>query len=266
VKGFCPLLIASCCLAVATAAAADEGKRHTLTDLQALAAQSSWKELIEHLGDVQPAERGDPWLRLAEQAGVEAFDASVARDQPALSIQLGISLLDQYPQLKTSHPFMGKRAEVGLSALARCFDSRGQSELCGRLLTIFAAQDPDNLDLSFKAGKMASRHLKRWYTVSFFRRALAHPSTSRSCGDEDLRLAVLSGLGQKDAPEFKTAVEDARVVLRDECWAELKGPALEGFHEGSPAFQKNTCDILKAKQALGKIDAVVCANIAPEAL
>ena len=253
-------LVAMVCLLVMQSARADE-KKYTQADLQALANQSSWKELIEHLGDVSPAERNDQWEKLAEQAGLGALEASVKRDDPSLGIQVGISLVDQYPQVGKSKAFMNKRNEVGLQAFDRCLNQERLADYCGPMLKTFVAQDPDNLDLAFKAGKIASRRMKRWFTVSFFKSALSQQTELRNCKDSDAQKAVLAALGLGDGPDSRTAIDDARTILRDDCWDPLKAPVKDAFHEGDKRFQKNTCDILKEKNALGKVDAVTCTNL-----
>ena len=248
------------CLLVMQSAVADE-KKYTQADLQALASQSSWKELIEHLGDVSPTERNAQWEQLAEQAGLGELEASVKREDPSLGIQVGISLVDQYPQLKKSKSFMNKRSEVGLQAFDQCLNHEHLVNYCGPLLKTFVAQDADNLDLAFKAAKISSKRMKRWFSVSFFKNALSKPNELRSCKDGDAQKAVLAALALNDEPDYKVSISDARVIVRDDCWDQLKDPVRDAFHEGDKRFQKNTCDILKDKNALGKIDATVCANL-----
>jgi hypothetical protein len=244
----------------ARAVPADE-RRYSQADLQALADKGAWSELIEHLGDVPPAARDARWEKVVEQAGIGALEVSTQRDDPFLGIRIGIQLVDQFPQVRESRVFMKKRNEVGLQAFDRCLNHDERIATCAPLLKAFVAQDPQDLDLAFTAGKIASKRMKRWYAASFFRTALAKPSDTRSCKDTDVRLSVVSALGLGDSPEWKTPIEDARVILRDECWGDLRNAVQDAFHEAGSKVPKNSCDILKAKSALGKVDVRVCANL-----
>jgi len=57
-------------MTVARPAGAD-GKPYTLKDLQALDQRQSWQELLAHLQDLPPADRGAEWNRVVEHACIQ---------------------------------------------------------------------------------------------------------------------------------------------------------------------------------------------------
>ncbi|HUP58145.1 MAG TPA: hypothetical protein VM598_11875 [Bdellovibrionota bacterium] len=251
--------LAILCLAFVISAHADE-KKYSLKDLQALAGQGAWSELVEHLGDIPPASRDSAWEKVAIQAGTGLLGEAVNTRDPLNGIQASEALVDKYPHLRKSRSFMDRRAEVGLKAHERCLDTGYLAEECGKSLRTFVERDPESLDLAFHAGKLARLKMQHWTAAPFFRKALAKRSSTRSCADDDVRLSVLSALalpsGEKAHAE---AIADAQAILKSQCFAELKDAVLAEFRNDSSYFQANACPVLKEKNALGKVSRKKCA-------
>jgi hypothetical protein len=95
---------------------------------------------------------------------------------------------------------------------------------------------------AFEAGKLARSHMHAWVAVPFFAEALAQ--TNFKCGDEDLKLAVVSGLNLPQS--LHPQIVDSAIILLKKCPLELKGPVAASANIGSYAFA-NACENLSLK-------------------
>ena len=244
------LLVFSC----KVAGAADQA--YSMKDLKALADQSAWSELASHLEDVRPAERGPEWNKVLEQTATGLLDQGGAADDVYSAFSTSENLLTRFPKLKTNKAFMAKRADTGLKAFAICFENSYGADQCLQDLTKFVKSDAGNLDLTFKAGKLARLNLKHWAAAPFFASALTEPNKDQRCDDEDVALAVMSGLALPKSgyePQFGASVKLAQL-----CWKELKAPLAEQIASNGDYFRENTCGVFKTNNALeGKV-ANVC--------
>ena len=77
------------------------------------------------------------------------------------------------------------------------------------------------------------------------------------CADEDIKLAVLSGLA---LPSSYDALPIAKEVAQGPCWENLKKPIVDAFDEDSENgyVRTNACSFLKAKKALSAEQAKTC--------
>jgi hypothetical protein len=251
-KYFLAVVIILC--SVATRAA---DQSYSMKDLKALADQSAWSELAAHLEDIRPAERGPEWNKVLEQTAMGLLDQDGSTDDAYSALATSETMLARFPKLKTNKPFMAKRAEAGLKAFAVCFQNNYGADQCLQDMTKFVKNDAGNLDLAFKAGKLARLNLKHWAAAPFFASALAEPGVERRCDDEDVALAVMSGLALPGAgyePQYGASVKLASQL----CWNELKAPLAEQIAANGEYFRENTCAVFKTKSALEGEVANVC--------
>jgi hypothetical protein len=200
--------------------------RYALADLQALAKESAWLELSQHLGDILPSQRTAAWQSLLKQTanGLLATDIQAERS-------------------------MAKRAQVGLQYFERCFQqSWGGGEYCLEGLNSFQAADPTNLDLAFRTAKIVRLQMSHWSAIRFFRAALAPPAASRPCTDEDVWLSLVSALSLPES--YTKPLADAKQVAGTACWAELKTKLVEEFKENNSYYKRNLCSIAAGKPEL----------------
>ena len=108
---------------------------------------------------------------------------------------------------------------------------------------------------AFKAGKMTRLKMNHWVALTFFARAFDHQQGD--CKDEDVRLAIISGLNLP-ADSNKEAVEQARKIAFQTCFPELKDALVEEAKLDSYLF-KNACKDLDSKGALAGLKKKKCA-------
>ena len=99
---------------------------------------------------------------------------------------------------------------------------------------------------AFKAGKMTRLKMNHWVAIPFFMQAFS--SKKGNCKDEDVSLAVISGLNLP-ADSNKEIVASSRKIGIELCFPEIKTAILEAATLDSYLF-KNVCKDLIAKKAL----------------
>ena len=243
-SAFIKLMISISAL-LACASYAQTKQAYTMKDLQVLANQQAWRELAEHLGDITPTGRNKEWEQLAEKAALGVLQDSDSKLKPDAGIVASDDLLSRFPGLKKSKEFMTKRAEIGLQSFARCFSYQYYFAECNKQLKKFIASDAGNLDLAFKAGKLVRLNMSHWSALPYFRSGLAQKNESRNCQDEDVQLAVLSGL--RLPKDYRESIEDAGTIAAQLCWNELKSALLAELKSGNSYFKENSCGFLKTK-------------------
>jgi hypothetical protein len=197
---------------------------YELADLKALDKDQSWRELVDHLTDIQPSKRDAEWRAMAERACTNVLDAAEVKDvataQTALSSIEG--LLKRFAWLKESKTFLARRAEVGLKALG--YTSQTSRHSTGDdpwldSLKAFVAADPLTPDLSLRAAKVVTARLIPIVAFPLLKDALAKGGKP-VCKEPDLQKATLAAVAEgswaKEADDVLTA-----------CWDELK-PVLVG--------------------------------------
>jgi len=249
--------IAGAVLAVclATPALADK-KPYTLADLKTLVSQKSYKEAVDHLGDVSPSERTADWQAVAADAAA-GYIGGLSNDNLVTKV-LEIEKVDgEYPTILKSAKYTKVRAEVGLKAYKACFDNNYWIDECLDHAFKFIEADNTNTDLAFKMGKAVRLNAKHWAALRYFKVALTAKNTKAMCADEDIKLAVLSGLA---LPDSYDALPIAKEVAQGACWENLKKPIVEAFNADSENgyVRTNACAFLKSKKALTAEQAKSC--------
>jgi hypothetical protein len=172
---------------------ATDVRRYGITDLEALAAQQGWRELVEHLGDIAPAERDERWQRLAERAATGHLETLARVNDRLGALAAAEGLPQRFPTLRRSAAFMQKRAEVGLAGFEACYaTSQGGADCTGRLLG-FVDDDADNAELMLRAGRLVIRRQFAYVAAPFFRRAL-RDRAGPACEDRELGRAAAEAL------------------------------------------------------------------------
>jgi hypothetical protein len=248
-------LIALGIIATATVAMADK-KPYTLADLKTLVSQKSFKEAVDHLGDVGPSERNADWQAVAADAAA-GYISGLSNDNLVTKV-LEIERVDSdYPTIMKSTKYTKIRGEVGLKAYKACFENSYWIDDCLDHAYKFIDADASNTDLAFKMGKLVRLNAKHWASLRYFKSALKAKDTKAMCADEDIKLAVISGLG---LPDSYDALPLAKEIAQGACWGNLKKPIVEAFNEDSENgyIRTNACGFLKAKKALSAEQAKSC--------
>lgn len=242
-------------LAAATPVLAEK-KPYSLADLKSLVSQKSFKEAVEHLGDVPPSERTADWQTVAADAAA-GYIGGLSNDNLVTKV-LEIEKVDgEYPTILKSPKYTKVRGEVGLKAYQGCFENSYWIDECLDHAYKFIDADAANTELAFKMGKLVRVNAKHWASLRYFQKALAGKDAKKYCADEDVKLAVLSGLA---LPASYDALPIAKDVAQGACWDNLKKPIVEAFNADSENgyVRTNACGFLKTKKALSADQAKTC--------
>src|SRR5687768_12013487 len=105
-----------------TSMATADKKPYTLADLKTLVSQKSYKEAVDHLGDLSPSERNADWQAVAADAAA-GYIGGLSNDNLVTKV-LEIEKVDgQYPTILKSAKYTKVRAEIGLKAYKGCFEN-----------------------------------------------------------------------------------------------------------------------------------------------
>ena len=94
---------------------------YQLKDLVALEKTKGWEELVQHLSDILPSERGDQWKALVTKALTERLSELMNQTDSNKTIEFLDTALSAYPFIKSNKPFMENRGIAGLAHYSSCF-------------------------------------------------------------------------------------------------------------------------------------------------
>jgi hypothetical protein len=233
---------------IAVPALGEPPTKYTMEDLKALAESESWNELLEHVEDVRPSERKQPWRGLLEKAAAGSLDLLLQQKKAQEALAAADQHLIRFPTLKQSKPFMAKRADAGLSVYGDCLADPQGSLRCVEELETFLRADPNEADLAFPAGKIVIDRGHLWNAgPRFFVRALADPARRKTgCADPSVIGSLLRSMGHPPDSDLSKAVS---TIAFDYCWSELQPKLLEAFYASGGYESKNLCAGLEKKGA-----------------
>ncbi|MBC7976631.1 MAG: hypothetical protein H7138_16785 [Myxococcales bacterium] len=246
---------------LASVAHADD-KKYTIADLKALVGQNAFKEAFLHIGDISPAQRNAEWSEVAAAAAGGVLGTLDSDDGTTIA---AIDQIDRdYPQLLKSPKYTRPRNELGYKGIEGCFAqtngywSSYGLENCVKLGLRFVDNSGQDRALALKVAKVARRSMNAYGAVPFFKRAIGGKDTATACKDEDLKLAVVAGLGLP--PDNANATESKAIMAT--CWSDLKEPVVAAFDGDSKSgyVKQNTCDFLMSKKLLSGLQAKQCAK------
>ena len=243
----------------ATATGALRDTRYTLADLRALAQQSAWRELVDHIEDVPPSARDAEWSAIVERAALGVL-ADRSQRGAADAIIAAHALLARYPALTASKDFMTRRAAIGHEVFARCFDESYEAERCAAEIAPFALASPMDHELAFRLAKLVPARVHGWYAVLAFAIAIDKRGDAR-CADADVKRAVISGLGlSKNGHE--AVVAQSVALASNVCSAELRSAVRDGMDGVARDYLVNTCPFMK-NAGLSSLQTKLCAEVSP---
>ena len=156
---------------------APQGRVDTEEDLEALARDQAWPELLEHIEDIPPARREARWHDLLVDAVDHVLERARRAHQDAE--ELARSCEDyaaRYPVLLTAKGFREIHALVMLDAVPTC---TAPASTCAWLVDAFAGDAPH----AQQAGDIASRNGRVQLALRFYRIA-ADLDPRALCADE----------------------------------------------------------------------------------
>ena len=162
------------------------------------------------------------------------------------------------PAILKSLKYLTARADAAGPAFNACFD-RGDFQQCRDNALVFVDNDPKNAKATLDVAKAVRRGMSHFGAVPFFKRALAAGKPATVCADEDLALAVVSGLGL-DAKDERLAESQA---IGTTCWKNVKDSVIKELLSDSNKkgrFHDNACALAKANKAATGDVATRCAK------
>lgn len=227
------------------AAAKAKGQTYTMADLEALDKKGSHEELLSHAEDITPANRTPAWEKLVEKAA-SGYMASLTKGSASFEgVWTSSSFVKRYPFLTKSQDFMTKRGEAGKSAAERCLADSYRGQHCIDMMKEFLQTTGTSPDVGLAFGKITRKNQHHYVAVPFFKWALDAKKDASFCGDEDLKMAVVAGMGLP--PDYDNAI-DSRAITSTTCWDTLKADLkTQLVKEPSGYYKDNTCAVLKAK-------------------
>ncbi len=223
---------------------------YTMADLQALKARKSWSELLAHIEDVAPAGRTPAWDQLLVE-GATGYLASLSTKSHSdvfHGFWTAEDLAKRYPPLQKARDFMAKRGEIGKSALTECFVGSYSGAPCVDRAKAFIALGENDRALDLAVGKVVRLNQNHYNAVPFFRAAVAGTTDDAACTDEDLKLALMAGLGLPGHYENAKGAREIGVACFNKVHADLDNELLSS---GAGGYTRvNICSVLKAKGAV----------------
>jgi hypothetical protein len=138
-----------------------------------------------------------------------------------------------------------KQNRIVLSSVedfTQCQNDLSYSDACLDALKRYIKAHPAD---GFAAGKLVRARFSHWLALQFFVPALTKPSPQQ-CEDEDLRMAVLSGLAlPDDDPNEALAAKAAQGA----CAASLQPHIRNGLGDGSALYKKNATALLAKRKS-----------------
>jgi hypothetical protein len=234
-------LVGLVCIALGSSARADDKKQYSMADLKALVEQKSYREVIQHLGDIAPSERKGEWTELAGTAAAGVVSGAT-RDE---KLQYMMEIEGQYPQVLKSTKYTTVRADSAREAFDTCFDNRYAFQECRDQALKFVDADPKNAKATLGVAKSVRHGMASYGAVPFFKRALAAAAKPATvCKDEDFQIAVVSGLG---VPKDDSRLEES-IAMTYTCWEDVKGPLMKELTADSGSFHDRACDLFASKK------------------
>ena len=120
----------------------------------------------------------------------------------------------------------------------RCQEDYSYSDACFDALKRYVKTNPKT---GFAAGKAVRARFNHWMALQFFAPVLTKATAEAYCGDEDLRMAVLSGLA---LPTSDANQSLAAKVASGVCTSKLQPAIRNGFGDGGAYYQDNACAVL----------------------
>ncbi|WP_337737150.1 hypothetical protein [Photobacterium sp. MCCC 1A19761] len=240
-------------LTLVAATAQAEPQVYSLDELQQLARQQAWTEVITHLQDVSPAERGVTWQALVDQAGVAFLKSLTATVSLEDVVGVGKGLTLQYPQLVNNGEFTAIYLAQAEQYYAPCY--RYGNAACtheyAQTLTHFSAP----ADMLFQQGQRALKQVSSTASVPFF--APAVQRNAAYCQEADVAKGVLETLALPKHQHYQAALAVATQHCRDH-----KLTGADGYLKHSSEVQEALCPSYLAQGYVSGITKKVCELIA----
>jgi len=234
------LLLLSVSFLFATSVSTDN--LYSMVDLHALEKKNQWQELLTHLRDIKPAQRGKAWEKLVNASMSGRFQQLHVESNSKKIFEFFDKYLGLYPSVLQDKEFMKKRSDYGLDYYSYCF---GYNDLaCHKEYLGFVALDPHK-EHAFNIAKIVRRQMSDTRANEYF--SVARPiKESGQCDDPDLAQAVYAGL---TAEPTQRAVKFAQGLAFGSCIDVLKSTVKKAIRSEKNGVI-NSCELVVKHQSL----------------
>ncbi len=219
------------------------GGTATLEDLEALAGQSAWVELLERADDVPPAKRDDTWRGLVTRAATAVVQTDESRTQ---------ALATRYAFLANQPAFAKVQGSASVATLEKCLRRVDLNDALTECVTTFRKANPRAEGL-VDAARLIRKQWNPAATVDLY--ADAAKSAKETCADAGLAEAALAAL---EFPHDAARAAAARTLTFETCWTALAPAVKKAMVHASTYLLGNACAPLRAKKALTEMQDELC--------
>ncbi|WP_217911875.1 hypothetical protein [Myxococcus sp. AM011] len=224
----------------------------TLADLQTLASQQAWAELLERAEDVPPATRTDAWRGLVTEAATAEVEAVTPTDkEPFAAARKAHTLGQRYAFLAKAPAYATVRDASAVKGLERCLAKDGR-DCVETYQQLAVGTGPES---ALKAARLVKQGHFAYVAMPLFALAVGERKDSEACKDEALGVTVLAAL---DLPKDDARAAEARKVAFERCWAALGAKLKAATVGASSYFLENTCQPMRARKALTELQDELC--------
>ncbi|MEO0336654.1 MAG: hypothetical protein AAF202_09670, partial [Pseudomonadota bacterium] len=217
-------------------------KIYTIEDLERLADQEYWEEVIAHLDDVKALERDERWQAVLEASVVGWMDTLVNKEDTQKAYEESSDVFNRFKTIKKNDEAMMLKEKVGMRYIKTCLAAQPLKD-CRPVSNEFIAYDKKRrADLAVKVGNLTSYMRNARWASQYYDLALEQNNGKEFvCQDDRLPVVVMSGMyGMKE--EIKMANK-----LWDSCPEMINRYALKRIEDMSP----NNVDLKSSPPARG---------------
>jgi hypothetical protein len=199
---------------------------YTMADLEALEAQRSYKEFLEHAHDVRPSERGSAWTKMVSEMASGLIDFNLTRSRVSREEWLFLDKISVWPALRTDEFFTTKLANYFRAYVPVCLNHPELTkQQCSEDILRFWRNSPRDPDLGIWLAEHNHTHLLGLPQKELLERtgtgALAQYYCARPLVQDFHVSSLLSEMSSKVLAE-EQVLNLLNARLGPECWAQLK--------------------------------------------
>ncbi|NQY99803.1 MAG: hypothetical protein HRT45_03935 [Bdellovibrionales bacterium] len=170
-------------------------KIYTIEDLEKLADQEYWDEVIAHLDDVKALERDERWQTVLESSVTGWMESLVNKEDTEKAYLDSSDVYNRFKTLKKSNEAMKLKETIGMNYIKTCLQAKPLKN-CVPVSTEFINYDKKRkADLAIKVGNLTSYWRNIRFASTYYVMALDVPdSTEKLCGDDRLPAVVQNGV------------------------------------------------------------------------
>jgi hypothetical protein len=218
----------------------------SMKELQALATQGSWRELLATAIKVKPSTRDADWRKLVVSAAVHVVNDSTDASSGISSTQELLGIVPRaeamYGFLRDDTAYLDAKAKAVQRVAASCGGGE-QGDCAGIVLALSAGVQRFPKGTARRLAELVDRDIGAADALHFWRVAVAEQRDA--CKEPGVARAVISVL----ASEATGAPLDEALNTARTCLVQLESGLLEALidAEDGSAFARNACPMLKAR-------------------